>query len=162
MKKLTVAVLTALVLIPFLASPAFADSKRIAGDWHASDPTAAAPVVSAPSVSTPERFDSYVDTVSKAVSAGRWGLVAALAVVGLVWTARKWGGRYWPALRTDRGGAGLALALSFATVAAGYIAAGRAWTPQLVFDGIIVAVTAAGGFGLVKKLIAPSDAGATP
>lgn len=91
-----------------------------------------------------------------AVQTGNWKLVAALAVVALVWLARRVGGNYIPLLKTDRGGALLVLLLGVAGALATAFTAGATLTAQVLFHGITTGIMAAGGFNLMKKLLWPT------
>ena len=75
----------------------------------------------------------------------------------VVWAARQWGGKWWPWLKTDRGGAITALVLATVTTIAGTLAAGGAVSGKMLLDAVVMAFTSAGGWALVKKLLSPSD-----
>jgi hypothetical protein len=112
---MTLAILLCLALL--LPATAFAQAALPSGD----DPLA------------------LVQMFVQAAQAKNWLLLVPLALVGLIWAARRFGGKAWPFLLTDRGGALLSL---LAAVAA----------------ALYAAVTAQGSAGVVQVLVA---AGAT-
>ena len=102
-----------------------------------------------------EAFDVevFAKSVLGAVQSSNWRLLAALGVVGVVFALRKWGGKKWPFLATDRGGAALALAFGVACAFSNAFAAGQVPSLSLLMTGLSVGLTAAGGWSVVKKLI---------
>jgi hypothetical protein len=115
----------------------------------------------APVLPTPDDLGMFAQAVLAAFSAHNWGLVTALVLIGLVWAARKWGGKLWPFLLTDRGGAllslvgGLALSIAAAATAP---TAGSVWA--VLGAGLLMTVTASGTYSLLRKLLFPSGADA--
>lgn len=115
---------------------------------------------------------AFFNTVKNAIANKQWGLVAAIVVVGLVafvrWGAKKgavawagkWAGKACAFLTTDRGGILLTLITGVATSLASVFVGGVV-TVQTVFDGVMLGITAAGGYVAIKKLIWPSGADTT-
>ena len=102
-----------------------------------------------------------------------WGLGMAAALVLIVLGLRygagllaaRLPGRAGKAcgwLNTDRGGALLVLASGVAGAVFVAKLAGQALTPQVLTGGIGAGITAAGGWNVVKRLLAPKDGGAAP
>jgi hypothetical protein len=100
--------------------------------------------------------------VLDALRAGQYPLGAVLALVFAVALARKYGhklpyvgGKVGPFLKTDHGGALLTLLGSFGGAFATALAAGAAPSLALAWTALGVAVAAAGGYSLIKKLGGP-------
>ena len=91
------------------------------------------------------------------VQAGNWKAVAAIAAIGIVWALRKFGGRYIPFLKTDRGGTLLTLATGITGGLGHALLVDAPITAELLTDGLAVGVTAAGGYVVVKRILWPSD-----
>ncbi|QSQ17171.1 hypothetical protein [Myxococcus landrumensis] len=106
----------------------------------------------------PEQLEEFARLVLDAVTSRNYALLAALVVVLLVYLLRKFGGAFVPFLRTDRGGALLVLGVSLAGAVANALAAGAPFSLALVLTAAKVALTAAGGFTLVKRLLFGSSA----
>lgn len=92
-----------------------------------------------------------------AVKSGQWLLVGSLGLVVLVWALRQFGGKWMPFLKTDRGGALLAVASGLCTYTATALISGAAFSLQMLLAGLEMGVTAAGGYAILKKLFFPSD-----
>ena len=92
------------------------------------------------------------------IQAGNWKAVAALVAIGAVWALRKFGGRYIPFLKTDRGGALLTLVTGITGGLGHALLAGVPITTELISDGLVVGVMSAGGYVVVKRILWPSDA----
>lgn len=105
---------------------------------------------------TPE---SLAPLVLQAIQSGNWSLLASLALIALVWLARRYGGRFLPVLTTARGGAALALAGGIGGAVATALAAGAPVSVALLLKGLSVGLTAAGGWTVVRKLIFGDQAG---
>ncbi|TQF10106.1 hypothetical protein FJV41_41160 [Myxococcus llanfairpwllgwyngyllgogerychwyrndrobwllllantysiliogogogochensis] len=101
----------------------------------------------------PEQFDAFAQLLFNAVTSQNYALVASLVVVLLVFLLRKFGGRFIPFFNTDRGGAVLVLGVSLAGAVANALAAGAPFSLSLMLTAVKVALTAAGGFTLVKRLL---------
>lgn len=113
-----------------------------------------------------------------AVRGSNWRLAVVFALAGLVLLARKfsgalaswlpyslssgWFGKLLRWFQTDRGGAWLVLISGVLTVAINGLVAGKGCDPQLLIDGFSTAITAAGGYAVLKKLFLPSDKPAPP
>lgn len=92
-------------------------------------------------------------TIYDAFSGGHYAYCAALLVVLLVAVAKRYAGDQIAWLRTDAGGAALALAGSSAAALAASLAGGGPVTAQLLESAALVGVGAAGGFSVMKKLL---------
>jgi len=101
----------------------------------------------------PESILELAKPVFDAVLAGQYLLAAALMLVLAVAVIR----RYvpWPFLRTDDGGALLALVASFGGAMATAIAAGAPLSWGMAWVAVGVAFAAAGGYSMIKKLLVP-------
>lgn len=100
----------------------------------------------------PMTLEALAPLVLQAVQSGNWSLLAALALVALVWLARKYGGKYLPVLTTSRGGAALALLGGIGGAVATALAAGAPVSAALLVKGVTVGLTAAGGWTVIKTL----------
>lgn len=120
--------LSALVLVPFAALAQ-------AGD----DPSA------------------MLEQLLAAIQGRNWIAVAGVALVLLTYLLRRWGGVYLPWLKTDRGGAALALGLGVLGSVGVALSAGTV-TAQSLLDGAMLGLTSAGGYAVVRKLLFPVDA----
>jgi hypothetical protein len=109
----------------------------------------------------PEPYDivAFGALVLDAFGAKNYGLLAALALILLVWLARRFGSGFWPFLSTDRGGAltsligGLGLAIAAAATAPEAAGLGA-----VLLSGLLMTVTASGTYSLLRKLLYPSGA----
>ncbi|TQF09182.1 hypothetical protein FJV41_45945 [Myxococcus llanfairpwllgwyngyllgogerychwyrndrobwllllantysiliogogogochensis] len=101
----------------------------------------------------PEQFEAFAQLLLDAVTSRNYALLAALVVVLLVYLLRKFGGAFIPFLRTDRGGAVLVLGVSLAGAVANALAAGAPFSLALLVTALKVALTAAGGFTVIKRLV---------
>jgi hypothetical protein len=106
----------------------------------------------------PDDGPAILNQLLDAIGSGNWRLVASLIVVGLVWLMRRFATRVHPWFGTDRGGVAVALLGGLLAVAAGELAAGRGFTVQTVANGISLAIAAAGGWVMVRRLVSPPDA----
>ena len=96
--------------------------------------------------------------VLAAFHAKAWMLVGLLAVIGIVALLRKLGPASW--FQGDRKGAIWAILIGILfTLAGSCINQGTLahFTIAWLFNGIYLGIAAAGGYAVVKKLIAPSD-----
>lgn len=101
----------------------------------------------------PSNLEAFAQLVLSAVTSGNWALLASLVLVGVVFFARKFGGKYVPFLLTARGGALLALLGGVAGAIATSLLAGGPVTSTLVLQGLTVGFAAAGGWTVLKKLL---------
>lgn len=90
-----------------------------------------------------------------AVLSGRWAFAACISLVLLTTVLRRYGAKYLPWLGTDEGGASLLLAGSFGGALATALGAAQWPTAGMLWTALTVAVSAAGGYTLVKKLGVP-------
>lgn len=103
-------------------------------------------------------FVSAAKSIVDAAHAGNWKLVVAACLVAIVYAARRWGGAYWSFLKTDRGGAALALLGGVFGVVATGLGAGKELSMALILDGLAMGFTAAGGWAAAKKIFSPAPA----
>ncbi|NVJ26873.1 hypothetical protein HUW62_37210 [Myxococcus sp. AM011] len=101
----------------------------------------------------PEQFEEFAQMFLDAVTGQNYALVASLVVVLLVYLLRRFGGSFIPFFNTDRGGALLVLGVSLAGAVANALAAGAPFSLSLMLTAVKVALTAAGGFTLIKRLL---------
>lgn len=126
-------------------------------EW--ADPVAAAPPAP-PTVTIPDPSQDpggVIASLLAAAKAGQWRLLAGLVLSLLVWAARTWGSGAVPWLKTDRGGAVLVLFLALLGGIATSLAGNGPFGLSLLVNSLSIAFTAAGGFAVVKKILAPSD-----
>jgi hypothetical protein len=101
----------------------------------------------------------FAAAIYQAFSAKNWGVLVALALIGLVAIARKYGSKALPFLGTDRGGALLSLLGGFGlSVFAAATAAGAHSVLQVIGSGLLMTITASGTYAIAKKLLFPSGA----
>lgn len=105
----------------------------------------------------PENVAAFFSAIVSAVGSKNYGLLIALAVIAIVYAARKFGSKYIPFLGTDRGGvllslvSGLGLSVYTAAVAAGEHTVG-----EVLVNALLASITASGTYALLKKLIWPT------
>lgn len=109
-----------------------------------------------PVVPSPDDPGAFVNLIVSAATSKNWPLLAALVVIVLVWAARKWGGDLAPWLKTDRGGAILAILLGVAVGLAGPLIAGVPWSWSLLVSAASGAL-AAGLRQTGARIVAPKD-----
>jgi hypothetical protein len=100
--------------------------------------------------------DSWLDMakpILDAVSNGQYIAAAALAVILGVAVLKKYGSARWPFLATDAGGSLLVLGASAAGAFAASIKEGVDVSWNLAWGSLMIAVTAAGGYSLFKRLV---------
>jgi hypothetical protein len=108
-------------------------------------------------VPQPDDMAAFAGAVLAAVQAKNWAMLVALGLVLLVWAARKFGGKFWPFLTTDRGGALLSLVGGLAlSIAAAAAAPGASGIGSVLLSGLLMAATASGTYALLRKLLFPS------
>jgi len=113
-------------------------------------------------VASPDDPNAFFGAIVTAVQGGQWRVVAVLAVVALVWAAKRWGSTYWPFLGTSRGGALLALAAGLVSTLGPALVAGTPFSLKLLLDALLLGVTAAGGWVVVRRLAFGENVPANP
>lgn len=106
-----------------------------------------------PVIPEPSDMEAFARLAFEAVTQRNWALVAALAVIAIVYVLRRFGGTRFPFLRTDRGGALLVLLVALAGAVGNVLLAGTPFTVAVLVHVLVVALSAAGGFNLLKKLL---------
>ncbi len=101
----------------------------------------------------PENFEAFFRLVYDAVTSKNYALIASLAVVAVVYLVRRYGGTKFPVLKTNRGGAVLALVTSVAGAAATAFLGGVPFGAAVLLKALGVGFMAAGGFSVVKKIV---------
>lgn len=91
--------------------------------------------------------------VLDAILAGQYTAAAALGLVLAVALLRRYGSRALPWLHSDVGGAVLALGTSLGGALATALMAGASLSGGLLWTALGVAIAAAGGYAMIKKLI---------
>lgn len=104
---------------------------------------------------SPENLGEFVALVLQAAQGGQWPMVAALALVAVVWAARKWGAPQVPFLGTPEGGAILNIATGFAGAFLTALMGGTPFTWGLLWASLQVSLLAAGGWAMLKSLVWP-------
>jgi len=104
-----------------------------------------------------------------AIQAGKWQAVAALVAIAVVFVLRKFAtkipGKAGVFFGTNRGGAVLALIGGVVTALAQIVLSGQSLDLNILINGIVLGVTAAGGWTLVRRLVwgdSPPPAYPTP
>lgn len=151
-KKTAVAVLVALAaFFGALTATAFASSSIMsvaAGSGSAAD---------VPGPTDPPILD-LIRPIYDAVVHGQYWLGAAAGLVLAVALTRRYLGPKFPILHSDAGGALLTLAASFgAAVATALAAGGAVMSLHLAWIALLVAISAAGGYSLLNKLLRPLE-----
>lgn len=117
------------------------------------------PVDLPPIVGPEEDLLGFAGLVINAIQSRNYFLLASLAVIGLVWAARKFLGAKVPFFRTDLGGVSLSLLMSLgATLGAAFLA-GTPFGWPLLIQALGVALGASGALVYVKKLLGISSGG---
>lgn len=91
----------------------------------------------------------------EAISGKQWWLTAALGLVASVTLLKKYApaGKVRDFINTDHGSALLVLVGAFGGALATTLGGGAAMSPQMAVDALQVALTAAGGYALINKLL---------
>lgn len=102
-------------------------------------------------------FDIFVlaKQIFDAVMGGQWTLVAALALMLVVFALRKFGAARLPWLASDAGGAVAVLLTSVLGAVATALTAGEVLSPALLLKALQVGFAAAGGWAVLKKALLP-------
>jgi hypothetical protein len=103
-----------------------------------------------------------VERIYSAVRSGQWTQVAGLVLLALVWGVRRWGGKLWPALLSDRGGVLVSAALGVAFSIGTALAAGRTPGPADIQAGLGFAAVASGTWVMANRLAKPQDRSIAP
>lgn len=96
-----------------------------------------------------------------AVHAKHWGVAIGFGLTFVTFVLRTVVGPRWKWIQTDRGGAVFTILVATAGTIGLELASGvSSW--MVVLDAVSAAMSSAGGYSLVKKLLQPSDKPATP
>ena len=106
---------------------------------------------------SPDDLSAFFKAVVDAVQGGQWRVVAVLGVVALVWAAKKFGAKWLPVLATSRGGALLAVLGGIVSTFAPALLSGTPFTLKLALDALLLGITAAGGWVVVRRLMFGED-----
>ena len=111
----------------------------------------------------------FFSELARSIQSGKWQAVAALVAIAVVFVLRKFAtkipGKVGVFFGTNRGGAVLALIGGVVTALAQIVLSGQSLDVNILINGIVLGVTAAGGWTLVRRLIwgdAPPPAYPTP
>lgn len=111
---------------------------------------------------SPDDLTAFLKATFEAAAKHDWRVFAALLLVGVVWLARKYAmklpGAVGSFFQGDRGGAVLALVLGVLGAVGHMLTAGAGFSLQTVTDGLVMAVTAAGGWTVFKHLLGQGNA----
>ncbi len=91
-----------------------------------------------------------------AIQGRNWILIVSAVLSGAIYVVRRWGLAWIPWFGTDRGGAVLTVVVGILGALASALATGHFMASSFV-DGLVLAMNTAGGFVLVKRILAPSD-----
>lgn len=105
----------------------------------------------------PDEPEAVAENAYDALKSGRWLVAAGLVLMLLVKLARRFGGRAWPWLLTDRGGVATALGLACLSEIALLLASGRSPTFSGFMGALAAAWAASGGWVQFQRLINPKD-----
>lgn len=130
-------------------------AKIVPGDAGVSNGIGTSPSAVA---AAPDDAGGIVTNLYEAGKSRNYRALAAALCSLVVLLMRRWGAGLFKPLGTDRGGALLALVVGVAGAFATALAAGAPLGFGLVYDGLVMGVTAAGGFVVLKRLVAPRDA----
>lgn len=146
---------------------AFADTQPLPIAETLASPNAAAPAPSSAAIPDPGTDPAgFVAEIAQAADAHAYRLLVIAGISGIVWAARRDQGRIalgrWiPWLKTDRGGATLALATGVLSSIGLQLGEGASPGPGLlvraILPGLLNGATAAGGVIVARRLVAPKD-----
>lgn len=102
---------------------------------------------------SPDQLSDFAKLAFDSVTSGKWQAVAALALVAAVWAVRKFVAPKVPFFGTDAGGAVMLLGTSALGGLATALLAGGALSGPMLWAAVAVAVKAAGGWTLAKRLL---------
>lgn len=105
-------------------------------------------------------LSGYVKALFDAGAHKDWRMLAAALMVGLIWAIRKFAsklpGKAGAFFAGDRGGSIIALCVGLMGAFATMLSAHQAFSFNAVLGGLEAGFVAAGGYTVVKKIIAPS------
>lgn len=101
-------------------------------------------------------FLSLAKQIFDAIMSGQWALVAALALILVVFVLRKFVAPKVPFLASDAGGAILVLATSIFGAFGNALAAGQPLSFALAVKALQIGFAAAGGWAVLKKALLPA------
>lgn len=105
----------------------------------------------------PENLSEFFGLIVSAVGTKNYGLLIALAVVLIVYLARKFGAKYIPWLGTSRGGFALSLGSALGlSVFAAATAEGQHSLVEVLKTALLACVSASGTWSLLKNLLFPT------
>lgn len=102
---------------------------------------------------------TFARLLLEAVQSGRWGIVASLVVVGLVFLLRTYGAKLWPALGGKVAPPVLAIVGSVAGAILTALVAGQPITAGLVLQALLVGFGGIGVFSAQKNILQARAAG---
>jgi hypothetical protein len=142
-----------------VAVPALVEEPEVVpASQPAVEEVAASVAPAAPVIVTPDQDPgAFAKQAQDALQNKNLRLLAALAVILLVWLCRTALKGKIPWLATNRGSALLALLWSFGVTFAAVFASNAPVGLQALVNATVLAMTSAGGWTLVKKIVAPSD-----
>lgn len=146
-----------LAVMAVVALGSMAMGSMLTGFAFAQDagPTAAptAPVA-APTPPDPEAGGfGFMKTILDAVMSKNWTWAAVLVLIAMVWGLRKFGGKKFKWLKTDRGGAVLVMGTSVLGAVATAIGAGKGLSKDVVLQAVYVGFMGAGGWVWVRRMM---------
>lgn len=105
---------------------------------------------------SPDNVAAFAQKLFEAVMGGQWAIVVAMALVGIIWGARRVVGR-WAFFKTDEGAFTVNLSSSFTlAIATTLFASGWAGvTGAVLLKALEVSFLAAGGWAALTKFLFP-------
>jgi hypothetical protein len=108
-------------------------------------------------VSVEEDPVGFVTGLYEAGRSKDYRAVAAALLLAAVYVLRRWGAKWLAPLGTDRGGALTVLLVGVLGAFSTALTAGKPLGLSLVYDGLMMGLTAAGGWVVVKRIVSPKD-----
>ena len=99
--------------------------------------------------------EEFFKMLVKAASSGQWYFLLALVLSAAVYALRRYGSQWIPWLKTDMGGATLALAGGALGAMATAFMAGQKASWVLVLAAFKIGFTAMGGYATLRKVVWP-------
>ena len=99
-----------------------------------------------------------VRLIVRAAKHKQWRYLVALVLVGLTFVARRFGAKKIPWLATDRGAVALHLGVALGSAMGSLLLSKTSLTADALADAGLNALAAAGGYAMLKKLLAPKRA----